>query len=73
LDHPDYKNAAASLSFETARQRIAVIDIGSNSKESKLFQLGGRQREQKMKQLISWCQEFCREMVAILRTGAWEK
>ena len=73
LDHPDYNKAAASSSFETARQRIAVIDIGSNSKESKLFQLGGRQREQKMKQLISWCQEFCREMVAILRTGTWEK
>jgi hypothetical protein len=74
LNHPDYENAVAIFNgFERARQRIAVIDIGSTSKKSKLLLLGGKDGEERIKKLIRLCQQFCRETVKVLRTGAWRR
>jgi len=75
LNHPDYNKhaAAAANNFERARQCIAVIDIGSDSKRSRLSLFGGKDGEERIKELNRLCERFCREMVELLRSGAWRK
>ncbi len=63
LEHPGY--VRTSSAFETSRQRLGVIDVGSDSRNSRLFEL----REKggvKIKELRNWVNEFRDRLFAAL-------
>jgi hypothetical protein len=61
LEHPDFKSNPSGL--ESSRQRLGVIDIGSDSKQSKLLKL----TEQDFQELNGWFNEFRNLLVDTLR------
>lgn len=56
LEHPKYE--LTSSAFETSRQRLGVIDIGSDSEESELFALRGEDQNKHFNELTQWINEF---------------
>lgn len=64
LDHPDARNRQES-SFESAKLRLGVLDLGSDSEKSELFNLD---REQ-LKKLASSIDEFCGKLCEVLLQG----
>lgn len=68
LEHPGYLRPLKPSDFETARQRLAVIDIGSDSKRSKLLDLA-QNRKEDFEHLNSLVREFRDGLFGILQGG----
>ena len=56
LTHPAYPREAGSSSFESARARLAVIDISSNSETTNLLSFNGPAGNNNFRELIEWCE-----------------
>lgn len=85
IDHPRYRYMAP-LVFEAARQRLAVVDIGTDSKKSKLLQLvpppppneseQRLEREARMRktgEVVLLCRDFGRDLAALKIPSARER
>jgi hypothetical protein len=67
LSHPEFKDSDATSSFESARLRIAVVDIGSNCLRTKLADFRGEDRDERFRELVTWCGEFRDRLCGVLK------
>lgn len=67
LTHPEYTASQDSGTFETARLRIAVLDIGSDSSRTKLREFRGSNMTQNFQELVGWSRAFVESLVSALR------
>jgi hypothetical protein len=67
LTHPAYSREVGSSSFESARARLAVIDIASNSETSNLLSFKGLAGNNNFRELVEWCEDLVQRLCAVLR------
>ncbi|MGC2694788.1 MAG: hypothetical protein WA738_03275, partial [Candidatus Angelobacter sp.] len=69
LGHPDCNNTRSDSSFESARLRIAVVDLGSTSPRTKLVRFLEDDREKLFRELLTQCYDFRNKLCEILRAA----
>lgn len=67
LTHPGYSLQGRTSSFESARVRLAILDIASNSETTNLLSFKGPSGNNNFRQLAVWCNDLTQRLCTALR------
>lgn len=73
LGHPDFDHSSAANSFERSRQRIALLDVGSTSPKTRLYDFAGPNMQVLFQELIAMANAFSQTLWSQIWSKRQEK